>query len=198
MHLMTAEHAYCTLRTPCGSKCCTKYIRSLQIKNTYFFFTVLDYVQEKQITIYYVLPPKKKKKRPSGKGPSSVEARGGACVVHADLVSPVGNAGLWILGGGEGLRVVVGRLQAGGRVAEVGGGPVVRGQAWLRRGLLGILQAGAVQVLGHSDCRPRTVEHCVALLLLLAGLLALLLVGLFDVTLVCTGKKQEQKGRAAD
>lgn len=67
--------------------------------------------------------------------------------MHADLVGPVGNAGLWILRGADGLRVAVGSLQA-----EVGGGPVVRGQGRLRRGLLGVLQAVPVQVLGHGSC----------------------------------------------
>lgn len=41
-------------------------------------------------------------------------------------------------------------LQAAG-VAEVGGRPVVKGQARLRS-LLGELHAGPVQVLGHSCC----------------------------------------------
>lgn len=38
-------------------------------------------------------------------------------------------------------------LQAGSGVAEVGGRPVVRGLAWLRR-LLGVLHAWLAEVLG--------------------------------------------------
>lgn len=75
--------------------------------------------------------------------------------MHADLVSPAGDAGLWIQGGTDGLGVgVLGTtrsLQAGRGLAEVGGRPVVRGQAWLRS-LLGVLHARTVQVLSHSGC----------------------------------------------
>lgn len=75
--------------------------------------------------------------------------------MHADLVSSAGNVGLWIQRGSDGLGVsvlgAVRSLQAGGGVAEVGGGPVVGGQARLLS-VLGILHAGPVQVLGHSGC----------------------------------------------
>ena len=69
----------------------------------------------------------------------------------------------------------IGSRQTGGGVAEVGGGPVV--------GLLGILQAGPVQALGHSGCLAGTVVHHLLLLLL-----TLLLVGLPDITVMCTAK----------
>ncbi len=122
---------------------------------------------------------------------SSVKARSRAGVVHADLVRLVGNTGLWIQWGSDGLAVAVlgtvWSLQAAGRVAEVGGRPVVRGQAWLRS-LLGILHGGPVQILSHSGCLTWTVVHRLTLLLVLAGLLALLLVGLFDIAVMCTRK----------
>lgn len=76
-------------------------------------------------------------------------------------------------------------------MAEEGGGSVVWAQAWLQ-GLLRILYGGPVQVLGHSGCLARTVvQRLTLLLLLLPGLLALLLVGLFDITVMCT-ERQEQ------
>lgn len=72
--------------------------------------------------------------------------------MHADLVSPAGDVGLWIQGGSDGLAVAVlgtvGSLQAGRGVADVGGRPEVRGQAQLWS-LLCELHAGQVQVLGH-------------------------------------------------
>lgn len=75
--------------------------------------------------------------------------------MHADLVGPAGEAGLWVQGGGDGLDAAVltdGRsMQVGCRVTEVGDRPVVLGQARLWS-LLGILYSGPVQVLSHSGC----------------------------------------------
>lgn len=75
--------------------------------------------------------------------------------MHADLVGPAGDAGLEVQGGGERLNAAVltdGRsVQVGCRVAEVGDGPVVLGQARLWS-LLRILHSRPVQVLSHSGC----------------------------------------------
>lgn len=115
--------------------------------------------------------------------------------MHADLVGPAGDAGLGVQGGGDGLDAAVltaaRSVQAGGRVAEVGGGPGVGAQALLWS-LLGVLSSGPVQVLSHSGCLAGAVVPSLALLLrLLLLLLALLFVGLFHVAVVCAAKQEE-------
>lgn len=169
-----------------SSKCCTNLIKYLQIKNR---LSSLNVFWKTPGGTGHILH---KTKRPD-KNASSVKARSGAGVVHADLVSPAGNTGLWLQWGSD-LAVAElgagGSLQAASGVAEVGGWPVVGGQARLLS-RLGILEAGMVQVLGHSGCLAWTVVRCLALLmllLLLPRLLAFLLVGLFDITVMCTEK----------
>lgn len=137
-------------------------------------------------------PLKEKHFSPKETTASSVKAGSCAAVVHADLVGPTGDAGLGVQGGGDGLNAAVltaaRSVQAGRRVTEVGGGPVVRAQARLRS-LLGVLSSGPVQVLSHSGCLAGAVVPSLALLLRM--LLALLLVGLFHVTVVRAAKQEE-------
>lgn len=114
--------------------------------------------------------------------PSSVKARSSASIVHADLECPVGNVRLWVQRRGDGLGVdALGAVGIG--VAEVGGRQVVRGCDWLWS-LLGVLRICSVEVLSWG------VVNCLTLLLLLVGLLTLLLVGLFDVTVMCTVERR--------
>lgn len=95
--------------------------------------------------------PNKTKVRPF---PSSVKARSGAGVVQVDLVSPVSNVGLWFQRGSDLAAAELrasGSLQVAGGEAEVGSRPLVGGQAGLLC-LLGVLEGGMVQMLGHSCC----------------------------------------------
>lgn len=171
-----------------SSKCCTNLIKYLQIKNRLSSLNAFCATPDGTGHI-----PRKTKRL--DKNASSVKARSGAGVVHADLVSPAGNAGLWLQWGSALAAAELGAggsLQAARGVAEVGGWPVVGGQARLLS-QLGILEAGMVQVLGHSGCLAWTVVRCLALLLLLLSrLLAFLLVGLFDITVMCTGNRKKE------
>lgn len=160
-----------------SSKCCSNLIKYLQIKNRLSSLNVFCKTPGGTGHILH------KTKWPD-KNASSVKARSSTGVVHADLVRPAGSAGLWLQWGSD--LGAGGSLQAAIGVAEVGGWPVVGGHAQLLS-RLGILEAGTVQVLGHSGCLAWTVVRCLALLLL-PRLLALLLVGLFDITVMCTEK----------
>lgn len=101
--------------TPYDSKCCTNLIKTLQIKNTFSIIKCIPLCSRETHLPFPQTNPEK---------PSSVKARSSTGVVHADLVSPVGEARLWFLGGSsDGLGVGVGGLEAGSRVAEVGGRP---------------------------------------------------------------------------
>lgn len=181
---ITADQAYCTLRTILQS---AVPISSRLFKLKTRFFSFIMFRSGKTDSNIFSPPPPK---RPDLEKPSSVKARCGAGVVHADLESPVGEVRLWLQWGGDGLGVdvlgAIRTLQAGSGVAEVGGRPVVRGLAWLRR-LLGVLHAWLAEVLGWG------VVNRLTLLLLLVGLLTLLLVGFFDITVMCTGKRRDKE-----